>query len=88
MDKFIGDGILAHWGAFSHGKNHAIQAAEASLEMLGKLKDLNVKWKDEGRPELAIGIGLNSGEVIFGEMGAGKKVEFTVIGDPVNLPPD
>ena len=85
VDKFIGDGILAHWGAFSITKNHAVQAAEASLEMLQKLRELNAKWKQEGRPELAIGIGLNTGEVIFGEMGAGKKVEFTVIGDPVNL---
>jgi adenylate cyclase len=85
VDKFIGDGILAHWGAFTPGKNHAEQASRASLEMLERLRELNVQWKAEGRPELAIGIGLNSGEVIFGEMGAGKKVEFTVIGDPVNL---
>jgi adenylate cyclase len=85
VDKFIGDGILAHWGAFTPGQNHAVLAAQASLEMIERLRELNVQWKAEGRPELAIGIGLNSGEVIFGEMGAGKKVEFTVIGDPVNL---
>jgi adenylate cyclase len=85
VDKFIGDGILAHWGAFTPGKNHAHLAAQASLEMLARLKELNLKWDAEGRKQLAIGIGLNTGEVIFGNVGAGKKIEFTVIGDAVNL---
>ncbi len=85
VDKFIGDGILAYWGAFTPGKNHALLASQASLEMLDRLKQLNEKWASEGRKQLAIGIGLNSGEVIFGNVGAGKKVEFTVIGDAVNL---
>ena len=85
VDKFIGDGILAYWGAFTSGRNHALLAAQASLEMLERLKELNLKWASEGRKQLAIGIGLNSGEVIFGNVGAGKKVEFTVIGDAVNL---
>ncbi|MFL6300330.1 MAG: CHASE2 domain-containing protein [Terriglobales bacterium] len=85
VDKFIGDGILAHWGAFTPGKNHALLAAQASLEMLERLKELNKKWESEGRKQLAIGIGLNTGDVIFGNVGAGKKIEFTVIGDAVNL---
>ena len=85
VDKFIGDGILAHWGAFTPGKNHAAPAAQAALEMLERLEQLNAKWKSEGRKQLAIGIGLNTGEVIFGNVGAGKKIEFTVIGDAVNL---
>jgi adenylate cyclase len=84
-DKFIGDGILAYWGAFTPGKNHAELASRAALEMLERLKALNAKWKAEGRKELAIGIGINTGEVIFGDVGAGKRKEFTVIGDPVNL---
>jgi adenylate cyclase len=85
VDKFIGDGILAHWGAFTPGKNHAYLSAQASLEMLDRLKELNAKWESEGRKQLAIGIGLNTGDVIFGNVGAGKKIEFTVIGDAVNL---
>ena len=85
VDKFIGDGILAHWGAFTPGKNHAKLAAQASLEMLERLQTLNAKWASEGRKQLAIGIGLNTGDVIFGNVGAGKKIEFTVIGDAVNL---
>ncbi|ABF42884.1 adenylate/guanylate cyclase [Candidatus Koribacter versatilis Ellin345] len=85
VDKFIGDGILAHWGAFTEGKNHALLAAQASLEMLDRLKQMNADWAAQGRDQLAIGIGLNTGEVTFGNVGAGQKTEFTVIGDPVNL---
>jgi adenylate cyclase len=85
VDKFIGDGILAYWGAFTPGKNHALLAARASLEMLERLADLNRGWTEQGRNPIAIGIGVNTGEVVFGNVGSGKKVEFTVIGDPVNL---
>ena len=84
VDKFIGDGILAYWGAFTPG-NHAMQAAQASLEMFERLNDLNARWAEMGRPQIDIGVGLNTGEVILGNVGAGKKIEFTVIGDPVNL---
>ena len=85
VDKFIGDGILAYWGAFTPGENHAQLAATAGLEMLDRLKELNAVWRVKGDPELAIGIGINTGNVIFGNIGKGKKVEFTVIGDAVNL---
>lgn len=84
-DKFIGDGILAYWGAFTPGKNHALLAAQAALEMLERLKTLNERWTAQGRKTMSIGIGINTGEVIFGNIGRGKKIEFTVIGDPVNL---
>jgi adenylate cyclase len=85
VDKFIGDGILAYWGAFTPGKNHALLAAKASLEMIRRLEELNKQWLAAGRKPIAIGIGLNTGDVIFGNVGSGKKIEFTVIGDPVNL---
>jgi adenylate cyclase len=84
-DKFIGDGILAYWGAFTPGKNHALLASQAALEMLERLKKLNERWVAQGKKTLAIGIGINTGEVIFGNLGSGKKIEFTVIGDPVNV---
>jgi adenylate cyclase len=85
VDKFIGDGILAYWGAFTPSKNHALLAARAALEMTRRLEELNREWQAAGRQPIAIGIGLNTGEVIFGNVGSGKKVEFTVIGDAVNL---
>lgn len=85
VDKFIGDGILAYWGAFTPDHNHAKEAAQAALEMIEKVKELNMHWVAQGKGPIAIGIGVNTGTVIFGNIGRGKKIEFTVIGDPVNL---
>ncbi|MBK9166775.1 MAG: adenylate/guanylate cyclase domain-containing protein [Bryobacterales bacterium] len=85
VDKFMGDGIMAHWGAFTPDRPNAWLAARASLDMLDKLAEMNVRWKAEGRPEMNIGVGLNTDTVIFGNVGAGKKLDFTAIGDGVNL---
>ncbi len=85
VDKFIGDGILAYWGAFTPDHNHAAEASQAALEMIQKVKELNAQWATQGRAPIAIGIGVNTGCVIFGQLGRGKKAEITVIGDPVNL---
>ncbi len=85
VDKFIGDGILAYWGAFTPEKNHAEDAALAALEMIEQLAQLNQRWQEQGKQPIAIGIGINTGKVIFGNIGKGKKLEFTVIGDAVNL---
>jgi adenylate cyclase len=85
VDKFIGDGIMAHWGAFTPNRPNAMLAARAALEMMDTLAALNRQWIARGRPALDIGVGLNTADVIFGNVGAGKKVDFTVIGDGVNL---
>ncbi len=85
VDKFIGDGVMAHWGAFTPDRPNAALAARASLEMMEKLAELNRHWAVNGFPALDIGIGLNTAEVIFGNVGAGKKLDFTAIGDGVNL---
>ncbi len=85
VDKVIGDGIMAHWGAFTPGRPNAMLAARASLDMMKRLDELNAGWAKTGFPPLDIGIGLNTAEVIFGNVGTGKKVDFTVIGDGVNL---
>ena len=85
VDKFIGDGILAYWGAFTPDRNHAAEASQAALEMIEKVKELNAHWAAQGKAPIAIGIGVNTGTVIFGQLGKGKKAEITVIGDPVNL---
>ena len=84
-DKFIGDGIMAHWGAFTPERPNAALAARAALDMLEKLAELNRHWEATGFPPLDIGIGLNTAEVIFGNVGTGKKLDFTAIGDGVNL---
>jgi adenylate cyclase len=85
VDKFIGDGILAYWGAFTPDHNHAREASQAALEMIEKVKELNAHWATQDKGPIAIGIGVNTGTVIFGNIGRGKKIEFTVIGDAVNL---
>jgi adenylate cyclase len=85
VDKFIGDGIMAHWGAFTPDRPNAALAARAALDMMAKLAELNRHWEATGFPPLDIGIGLNTAEVIFGNVGAAKKLDFTAIGDGVNL---
>ncbi len=86
VDKFMGDAILAFWGAPMKQENHAELAIKCSLNMLGKLKELQEKWRADGKPPLDAGIGINTGEVIVGNIGAeGRKMDYTVIGDHVNL---
>lgn len=86
LDKFIGDAIVAFWGAPLDQPNHTELALKCSLDMIRRLTELQEKWKSEGKDPLEIGIGLNTGEVIVGNIGAeGKKMDYTVIGDNVNL---
>jgi adenylate cyclase len=85
VDKFIGDGIMAHWGAFTPDRPNARLAAQAALDMMQRLAELNKHWISIGRPPLDIGIGIHTDFVIFGNVGTGKKVDFTAIGDGVNL---
>lgn len=86
LDKFIGDAIMVFWGAPLPQPDHAERAVKCSLEMVATLRQLSQKWKSEGKPELRIGIGINTGEVLVGNIGAeGRKMDYTVIGDHVNL---
>jgi adenylate cyclase len=86
LDKFIGDAIVAFWGAPLEQKNHAERPVRSALHMIEGLEALRKKWILEGREPLSIGIGLNTGEVLVGNIGAeGKKMDDTVIGDPVNI---
>ncbi|HJU90861.1 MAG TPA: adenylate/guanylate cyclase domain-containing protein [Gemmatimonadaceae bacterium] len=85
LDKFIGDAILAQWGAPIGSPDDADRAMAAALDMLEELDGLNEKWRAEGRPQLQVGIGLNVGEVFAGNIGSEKRLEFTVIGDAVNI---
>ncbi|MCT7472020.1 adenylate/guanylate cyclase domain-containing protein [Aliarcobacter cryaerophilus] len=85
IDKFIGDAIMAYWNAPLDVENHADMAVKASLEQLEALNELNKKFEKDKLPTIDIGIGLNSGEVIVGEMGSSLRSDYTVIGDAINL---
>ncbi len=86
LDKFVGDAIVAFWGAPMRQEDHAELAVRCALHMVKRLKELRQKWQAEGKPVLDAGIGLNTGEVVVGNVGAeGKKMDYTVIGDHVNL---
>lgn len=86
LDKFVGDEIVAFWGAPLPQENHAELATRCALNMVEKLKELSDKWLNEGRIPLEAGLGLNTGEVLVGNIGAeGKKMDYTIIGDHVNL---
>ncbi len=87
LDKFIGDAIMAVWGNVrSLGTaQDAKNAARAALAMRQELAQLNQKWRSEGRMGLGMGIGINQGEVIVGNIGSQERMDPTVIGDAVNL---
>jgi adenylate cyclase len=84
LDKFIGDAVMAQWGAPIAAEDDADRAMHAAIEMLEALQRLNREWRAQGRPELQIGIGLNFGEAFAGNIGSERRLEFTVIGDTVN----
>jgi class 3 adenylate cyclase/CHASE2 domain-containing sensor protein len=84
LDKFIGDGILAIYGAPVEQKDAAWKAVSSAMKMLERLAELNAKWKAEGWNELDIGIGIHSGEAIVGNIGSWRKLEYTAVGDTVN----
>lgn len=88
LSKFMGDGIMAVWGdtPYNFGpKGDAVRAVSAGLAMLVELRRLNAKWMADGKTEWHIGIGLNHGEVIAGDMGSQQHKEFGVVGDAINL---
>ncbi|OHE61063.1 MAG: hypothetical protein A2Z47_12555 [Thermodesulfovibrio sp. RBG_19FT_COMBO_42_12] len=86
LDKFVGDEIMAFWGAPAEQPNHAELAVRCALNMTNKLSEMQEKWMKEGQEVLDCGIGINTGEVIIGNIGAtGKKMDYTIIGDHVNL---
>tara|TARA_B100000427_G_scaffold199355_1_gene165751 strand:- start:9882 stop:11696 length:1815 start_codon:yes stop_codon:yes gene_type:complete len=84
LDKYVGDEIMAIWGAPLDQPNHAKLAVQCGWEQLIILQQLQQKWKDEGKPIFDIGIGINTGNVIVGNIGSSKHKDFTVIGDEVN----
>jgi adenylate cyclase len=85
LDKYMGDAIMAFWNAPQPQPDHAVRACHTALEMGATLDRLRAQWMARGVPALDIGIGLNTGPMIFGNMGSVLRTDFTVIGDSVNL---
>ncbi len=84
IDKFQGDGMLVVFGAPNPMEDHARRAYEAAQAMVRAVTELNAELEEGGKPSIAIGIGLDTGEVIAGHVGSNKRLEFTLIGVPVN----
>jgi adenylate cyclase len=85
LDKFVGDMVMGLFGAPLDDPLHADRAVAAALDMIRALDALNARWEAEGRPAVEIGIGINSGEMIAGNIGSAAIMSYTVIGDAVNL---
>jgi len=85
IDKYMGDAIMAFWGAPVHDTEHAANAVKAGLAMLKALKALNVELEAEGMQPLKVGVGINSGPMAVGNMGSRFRRAYTVLGDAVNL---
>ncbi len=84
LDKFMGDAIMALWGAPIAHEDDADRAMQCAIDQLDALEKMNEKWKEQGRQPVGIGIGINFGEVFAGNIGSNRRLEYTVIGDAVN----
>jgi adenylate cyclase len=85
VDKFVGDMIMALYGAPLDDEDHAEHAVQTALAMIKTLARMNEEWAREGKPQLGIGIGINTGDMIAGNVGSESIMSYTVIGDAVNL---
>jgi class 3 adenylate cyclase/HAMP domain-containing protein len=85
VDKYIGDAIMAFWGAPVKHHDDPLQSVLSGLDMIDALKDFNQKQRQLGKTEFHIGIGINYGDVTVGNIGSERKMDYTVIGDMVNL---
>jgi class 3 adenylate cyclase/ABC-type nitrate/sulfonate/bicarbonate transport system substrate-binding protein len=85
VDKFIGDGIMSFWGAPITLPDHAVRACAGALRAARRMEQLNVKWRAAGKPTFRLRIGLNSAEVLVGNVGSSERFSYTVMGDGVNV---
>jgi len=85
LDKYLGDAVMAFWGAPVEISDHSYKACLTALQMQNKLAELREKWSKVGEPMIHIRIGINTGEVIVGNIGGEKRFDYTVLGDNVNL---
>ncbi len=84
LNKFMGDAVLAVFGEPIKNNNHALSAVTCANSMLKKVKQLQEKWLEEGKPKIEIGVGICTGEAFVGNIGSEERLEYTVIGDTVN----
>jgi class 3 adenylate cyclase len=85
VDKFIGDGIMAFWGAPARRDDHVLRACCGALRAARRMQQLNADWRAQGRPALRLRIGLHSAEVLVGNVGSSERLSYTVMGDGVNV---
>jgi adenylate cyclase len=85
IDKYMGDAIMAFWGAPLSDEQHARNTLKAGMEMIDEMKILSATFKDKGWPEIKVGVGINSGPMNVGNMGSEFRMAYTVLGDTVNL---
>lgn len=85
LDKYIGDAVMAFWGAPFEEPGHARRGCQSALEMMDRVRELQKQWAAEGKPRLDIGIGLNTGVASVGNMGSSLRYGYTALGDAVNL---
>jgi class 3 adenylate cyclase/ABC-type nitrate/sulfonate/bicarbonate transport system substrate-binding protein len=85
VDKFIGDGIMAFWGAPAELPDHVLRACAGSLRAARRMERVNAAWRAEGKSALRIRIGLNTADVLVGNVGSSERFSYTVMGDGVNV---
>jgi adenylate cyclase len=85
LDKYIGDAIMAVWGAPVECTDHAMRACAAALDMSTRLRQRSEEWTSRGWPRIEAGIGIHTGDMVSGNMGSASHLSYTVIGDNVNL---
>lgn len=85
IDKYMGDCVMAFWGAPVEASDHAVQAVRAALDMVREIERINTERQQAGLPAIGIGIGLNTGDMCVGDMGSDVRRSYTVVGDAVNL---
>jgi adenylate cyclase len=85
IDKYLGDGVMAFWGAPLPDSRHALHALTAAMNIISRLHALTPEFAANGWPEVNVGIGVNSGEMNVGNKGSVFRVDYTVLGDAVNL---
>ena len=85
IDKYIGDSIMAFWGSPSADKHHPLHACRAAYEIINALDKLNEKWRKRNKPIMPTRIGIHSGEAIVGNLGSSSRLNYTAIGDTINV---